>query len=276
MEYWNKLILELSTFELDSNLADAGPNVKTFKESVRAKKYSPHADPSYESSIKSLGHNVLAELVFLPKEQKNEAIALLEKHKKYIDDAILVWSKYYNLRQNTWGADKLIQELLNYFAINTNHIIWLFETDCSHDKMPLLEDLKNGFYRKYQTADWLIQQLRELLSSQKANNCNERKSTITQPQLALFYHYCHEKKCLPPFKAGQMEQEYKQATEPYGLAWKPFQQFYNRFNKSRKDRLAVENRHSLKAAMQLLSSYPEALELAKDELQMAETRNPIP
>ncbi|WP_146619074.1 hypothetical protein [Spirosoma telluris] len=110
-----------------------------------------------------------------------------------------------------------------------------------------------------------------LLESAKSTVSKE----VTQASLALFYYYCHEKKCLPPFVAGKMEKSYKEATDFYGLSWKPFQQFYNRFCKSRNDRLSIENRQALKNAIQLLNDYPEALELAKDELSIAETRNPL-
>lgn len=95
---------------------------------------------------------------------------------------------------------------------------------------------------------------------------------VTQAQLALFYYYGQEAKCLPNFR--NMEQSYKEATAPYGLSWKPFQQWYNKF-KSRGVRLADSNRKALVAAIKMLTQYPDALQLAKDELKTANSRNPL-
>ena len=102
-----------------------------------------------------------------------------------------------------------------------------------------------------------------------------KQKPVKQATLALFYYYCHETKCLPAFEAGKIVQSYKDATSPYNLAYKPFQQFYNRFSRSRRDRFASENRASLRAVIPLLIEYHKALEMAEDELKIAESSNPI-
>ncbi|MVM35876.1 hypothetical protein GO755_38030 [Spirosoma sp. HMF4905] len=111
-------------------------------------------------------------------------------------------------------------------------------------------------------------------SSVLVQSPNAKQGTVTQAQLALFYFYCHQKDSLPPFPSGKLVQAYKDATAPYNLAWKPFQQHYNRFKK-RANRLAESNRKALLEAIKMLQDYPEVLELAKDDLKVAQTRNPI-
>jgi len=96
----------------------------------------------------------------------------------------------------------------------------------------------------------------------------------SQPSLALFYYYCHEKGCLPPFQSGRLVKEYKQAVEPYKLSWKSFQQHYNRFT-DKKQRMAAGNLTALREAIKMLAEYPLALDMAQDELTTIETRKPL-
>ena len=169
-------------------------------------------------------------------------------------------------------------DLTNFICIGRIKIDWrlvdtYLYTKAQHEYAVFLERINFDKYDAEQVSSAAkpVDNLSELVQIKDET----KQDRPTQPALALFYHYCHEKRCIAPFESGKMQQSYKAATDPYKLAWKPFQQFYNLFNKSQKDRLDRTNRSALKAAIRMLKDYPEALELAMDELRIAETRNPI-
>lgn len=160
--YWTDFIGELASFEIDSNQIEEQPGQFNVSNRLRASKYSPFANPSYESILSSLGHKALAELQILPENQRLGALPLLERHKQNIEEASEVWRKYYDKPIKIWGADKLITELVRHFSINANHIVWLPAQMPWHDQTELLEDLRNALTRRYQVTYWLINELKSL------------------------------------------------------------------------------------------------------------------
>lgn len=92
--------------------------------------------------------------------------------------------------------------------------------------------------------------------------------SIHQRVLALFVWYCQESKEIPEF--DQMQDGYKAVTEPYSLAWKPFQMQYSRISKSR---LTHDFLPALQKAVERLrqsGKYPNALAIAEQDLLKAE------
>jgi len=102
----------------------------------------------------------------------------------------------------------------------------------------------------------------------------ETENVIQQNTLALIYYYLHVSKSIPFFEnySGYKTGAINNLSKRFGVSPKKFQLVYNRFCRKESERIKKTMVPHLNSAIQKLTEYPKAQQLAMKELALAKSK----
>jgi len=149
--------------------------------------------------------------------------------------------EFHNTKEFLLAHDEVMGRLLQ--------LLYDYYPDIAKKYLDRYKEFNQPLYRKMKKADMKPPALRTL---------------------AYYYYYLIAAKTLPHFNSVGKIKEIKKIAEDWGVSWKNFQKHYNKIDNDSSERGKPNHHKHLLDATKMLVEYPEALEMAKDELKLME------